>query len=113
MALVPERYPVTYADVCRSFEQWIFHAGGLLLHCGQRLPNFDRTHAPRAQVPHFFNLEQIEERVALGGRNKLALLPRHQLVRADAENANQILSSVSVHGCKPSDIIGSLLLHCK
>ena len=45
------------ALVCARLEQRIFHAGNLLLHRFQRLPDHRRAHLLRAQVSHFLDLQ--------------------------------------------------------
>jgi hypothetical protein len=83
-------------------KQRIFHAGNLLLHSLQGLPNDRGTDFSSAQVADFFDLQEIEKGIILGGGNQSGFFPTRQLTRREPQNAKQVRSTVSVHGCMQS-----------
>ena len=58
-----------------GFKQRIFHAGNLLLHGIERLPYHRRPHFAGAQITHFLDLQEVEKRIALGGRYQSSFFP--------------------------------------
>jgi len=82
---VPESYAA--AGVKRAgLEQGVLHAGHLLLHRIERLPDHRRAHFAGAQVAHFFDLQEIKKRVDLCGGYKFSLFPGCQLSRREPKN---------------------------
>ena len=80
-----------------GFEQRIFHPGNLLQHGFKRLPDHRGTHLAGAQITHFLDLQEFEERIALGSGHQSGLFPGCQLTRRDPQDAKQIGLSVSIH----------------
>ena len=97
-ALVPESNAVS-AAIGASFEQRIPHAGNLLLHGFERLPDDGRTNALGAEVAHFLDLHQIEKGILFARRHQSCLLPGLKLARNEPENAQQVCAAVARHGC--------------
>ena len=79
-------------------EQRIFHARDLLLHGFERLTNDSGTHLLGAQIAHLLDLQQIKKRVAFRDGHQSGLFPTRQLTRREPKYAEQVLSTVSVHG---------------
>ncbi len=97
-AIVPEGDPVPVGEG-GGFEQGIVHAGDLLLHGLQRLANDGRAHFLGTQVADFFDLQEVKKRVVLSGGHQSSFFPTGQLTRREPQNAKQVGSTVSVHGC--------------
>ena len=104
---MPKGNPVSGEERAR-FQQRIFHTRYLLLHRLQGLADDGRAHFLGAQVANFLYLQEIEERITLGGGYQFGLFPTCQLTRREPQNSKQVRSTVSVHGDMgiPSFIIG-------
>src|SRR5260370_3587668 len=83
-----------------SLEQWILHAGNLLLHGFERAPDDGRTNALGAEVAHFLDLHKIEKRIIFAHRDQSRLLPGLKLARKEPKNAHQVGAAVAIHGCQ-------------
>ena len=101
---MPESDAVS-ALIGASFEQWILHAGNLFLHGFERLPDDGRTNPLGAEVAHFLDLHQIEERIIFARRYQSRLLPGLKLARNEPENTQQIGAAIAIHGCKDLTMI--------
>src|SRR5712692_1880941 len=83
-----------------SLEQWILHAGNLLLHGFERAPDDGRTNALGAEVAHFLDLHKIEKRIIFAHRDQSRLLPGLKLARKEPKNAHQVGAAVAIHVCQ-------------
>ena len=95
---MPEGYAAPAGERA-CFEQRILHARHLLQHGIERLANHRRAYFFRAQVAYFLDLQEIEKRIILGGGNQSGFFPTRQLTRREPQNAKQVRSTISVHGC--------------
>ncbi len=86
-SLVAERNAAS-ALISAGFQQWILHARNLFLHGFERLPDDGGTNPLGAQVPHFFNLHQIEKRILFARRHQSRLLPGLKLARSKPKNTH-------------------------
>src|SRR6266446_8650378 len=88
-----------------SLEQWILHAGNLLLHGIERAPDDGRTNALGTEVAHFLYLHKIDKRIIFAQRDQPRLLPGLKLARKEPKNAHQVGAAVAIHGCQLSSTI--------
>jgi hypothetical protein len=82
---------------CAGFEEWVLHAGRLLLHSRQRLSNLNWPNMPGAQVADFFHLQEVEKCIAIRSGEQASLLPGSQLPGGNAQNSEKVFSTVSIH----------------
>ena len=82
-----------------GLKQGILHARDLLQHGIKRLPDHRRTDFLGAQIANFFDLQEIEKRIAFGGGYQSGFFPIRQLTRREPKDTQQIRSTISVHGC--------------
>ena len=93
---VAERHPGPGGEGA-GFEQRIFHARNLLEHGLQRFADDGRAHPLGAQVANFFHLQEVDKGIAVRDRDQSGFLPLDQLSRRDAQDANYVRSTVTVH----------------
>src|SRR5690349_4307288 len=79
------------------FKQRVFHAGNLLLHGLERLPDDGGAHFTRAQITHLLDLQKVKKGITFGSGYQFGLFPSCQLTRRDPKYAKQIRSTISVH----------------